>query len=129
MSDEDGSGSANAARLQKVQLITSFTSSDMYLPANTDRIEMILKVNNIPYEIVDLASNDKVKRLVKWRGKDKKMPLIVRDDEIVGVSNMTFTGTDSMESTMIKSLLTDKDFDEIVDANEFDEVKQIIYED
>lgn len=131
MSDEDGSGSANAAdNLQKVQLITSFASSDMYLPANTDRIEMILKVNKIPYEIVDLASNDKAKRLVKWTGKDKKLPLVVRDNEIVGVSIMARSRLlVAWFQVWACDLLTEKDFDEIVDANEFDEVKQVIYED
>lgn len=70
----------------KVYLYTSFASASPHLMSDTNRVMHMLKAQGIEFELVDLGTNDKARRLWKWRSKERSLPAIVRDDEIMGVS-------------------------------------------
>lgn len=70
------------------------------------RIETILKAQKIGYEIVDLATDERAKKVWRWHGKGKKLPGIVR---------VTEDG-----ETIIGGL------EELEEANEYGELKQLV---
>lgn len=70
------------------------------------RIETILKAQKIGYEIVDLATDERAKKVWRWHGKGRKLPGIVRvteDGEII------IGGLEELE-----------------EANEYGELKQLV---
>jgi hypothetical protein len=87
---------------EAVFLYTSLTAGGFHVMSDTNRLSTILTSNKIEFTMVDLATNERAKRIWKWRGKGKKLPAVVRDDEIIG------------------------DITEIEDANEFGEVRDMV---
>jgi hypothetical protein len=45
------------------------------------RIETILKAQKIAYEIVDLATDERAKKVWRWHGKGRQLPGVVRVTE------------------------------------------------
>lgn len=72
------------------------------------RIETLLKAHQINYEIIDLATDEKAKKVWRWHGKGRKLPGVVR---------VTEDG-----ETVVGSL------EELDDANEYGELKQLVLE-
>ncbi|KAK9346410.1 hypothetical protein V1522DRAFT_59161 [Lipomyces starkeyi] len=91
----------------KVYIYTSFTGGGMFgrnIMTATNRLQLILRSNNIGFEIIDLATNEQAKKLWARSSKGKKLPGIVKGKDIVG------------------------NYEDIEEANEFGEVQQLIAE-
>lgn len=69
---------------EEIHVYTSLANAQFHLNADTNRMTTILQTNRIDFELVDLGTNDRAKKLWKWRGKGKKLPGIVRGEEILG---------------------------------------------
>jgi hypothetical protein len=67
-----------------------------------------LKANKITYQIVDLATDEKAKKVWRWKGKGRKLPGVVRISE----GDETVVGT----------------LEELEEANEYGELKQLVFE-
>ncbi|KAK9375331.1 uncharacterized protein V1513DRAFT_457983 [Lipomyces chichibuensis] len=91
----------------KVYIYTSFTGGGMFgrnIMTATNRLQLILRSNNIGFEIIDVATNEQAKKLWGRSSKGKKLPGIVKGKDIVG------------------------NYEDIEEANEFGEVQQLIAE-
>jgi hypothetical protein len=68
----------------------------------------LLKANKIGYELIDLATDEKAKKVWRWHGKGRKLPGVVRvtedGEKIIG------------------------GLDELEEANEYGELKQLVLE-
>lgn len=87
-----------------IYLYTSLTAGGYHVMSDTNRLMTILKANDIEFTVVDLATNERAKRIWKWRSNGRKLPGVVRDDEVVG------------------------DYKEIEAANEMAEVRSLVLE-
>ena len=67
-----------------------------------------MQANKIGYELVDLATDEKAKKVWRWHGKGRKLPGVVR---------VTEDG-----ETILGGL------EELEEANEYGELKQLIFE-
>ncbi|KAK9364802.1 hypothetical protein V1509DRAFT_572298 [Lipomyces kononenkoae] len=88
-------------------IFTSFSGGGTFgrnITTATNRLELILKANNISYELVDLATNEQAKKLWARSSRGKKLPGVVKGKDIVG------------------------NYEDIEEANEFGEVQQLIAE-
>ncbi|KAK5174398.1 uncharacterized protein LTR77_001478 [Saxophila tyrrhenica] len=83
-------------------LFTSLTAGSSHIITATSRLETILKANKIPFQAIDLATDEKARRLWSRRAQKKKLPGLVKDGFVIG------------------------DLDEIEEWNEFGELKENI---
>uniref|UniRef100_A0A060TD33 ARAD1B21076p n=1 Tax=Blastobotrys adeninivorans TaxID=409370 RepID=A0A060TD33_BLAAD len=83
-SDEDSEESDSEEEQPKIYIYTSFTSGTHYVTPDTYRLAAILEAHDIKFEVIDLATNERAKRLWKLWGKGRRLPAVVRDDEVVG---------------------------------------------
>ena len=81
--------------------------SDIQALTAQNRIETLLKANKIKYEIVDLATDERAKKVWRRRGQGKKLPGVVRMD-VDG------------EETVVGTL------EELDEANEYGELNQLV---
>ena len=66
-------------------LYTSLTAGSSHIVTATSRLETILKANRIPFQALDVATDEKARMLWGRRSKGKKLPGLVRHGMIVGV--------------------------------------------
>jgi hypothetical protein len=78
--------SAPVVDRNKVYLYTSLAGYGIHIVSDTNRLQGILKAYKIDFELVDLGTNDRAKRIWRYRGQGRKLPAVVRDDEVKGVS-------------------------------------------
>lgn len=71
-------------------LFTSLTAGSSHIVTATSRIETILKANKIPFKGVDTATDDLARKLYGRRASGKKLPLLVKQGYVVGVSSKLF---------------------------------------
>jgi len=83
--------SAAAAELSDntLYLYTSLTAGSSHIITATSRLETILKANRIPFRAVDVATDEKARRIWSRRAGKRKLPGLVKDDMLVGVSELT----------------------------------------
>ncbi|KAF1981017.1 hypothetical protein K402DRAFT_467872 [Aulographum hederae CBS 113979] len=86
----------------QLYLFTSLTAGSSHIITATSRIETILKANRLPFTYVDTATDESAKKLFQRRARGKKLPLLVKEGYIIG------------------------DLDEIEEANEFGELKEMV---
>jgi hypothetical protein len=67
-------------------LFTSLTAGSSHIVTATSRIETILKANKIPFKGVDTATDDLARKLFQRRAHGKKLPLLVKEGYVLGVS-------------------------------------------
>lgn len=67
-------------------LYTSLTAGSSHIITATSRLETILKANKIPFQAIDVATDEEARKLWGRRSRGKKLPGLVRDGMIVGVS-------------------------------------------
>jgi hypothetical protein len=67
-------------------LITSLTSGSSTIITATSRLEHILKSSKIPFKAVDLATDEKARRLWTWNAKGKRIPGVVKNGKVLGVN-------------------------------------------
>jgi hypothetical protein len=66
-------------------LYTSLTAGSSHIITATSRLETILKANRIPFQALDVATDEKARMLWGRRSKGKKLPGLVKYGTIVGV--------------------------------------------
>jgi hypothetical protein len=67
-------------------LYTSLTAGSSHIVTATSRMETILKANRIPFQAIDIATDEKCRRLWQRRGgAKKKLPGLVKEGYIIGV--------------------------------------------
>lgn len=73
-------------------IFTSLTAGSSHIVTATSRLETILRANRVPFKAVDIATDEKARRLWARRGgKDeggriRKLPGLMQEGFIVGVS-------------------------------------------
>ncbi|KAK2797843.1 hypothetical protein FQN50_009048 [Emmonsiellopsis sp. PD_5] len=65
-------------------LYTSLTAGSSHIITATSRMETILKANKIPFSAIDVATDEKARRLWSRRSRGKKLPGLVKFEMIVG---------------------------------------------
>ncbi|CCX11908.1 Similar to Uncharacterized protein YFR016C; acc. no. P43597 [Pyronema omphalodes CBS 100304] len=65
-------------------LLTSLSAGSSTIITATTRLEHILKSNKVPFKSVDLATDDKAKRLWHWKGNGRRLPAIAKEGEVIG---------------------------------------------
>ena len=68
-------------------LFTSLTAGSSHIVTATSRIETILRANKIPFKGVDTATDDLARKLFQRRAQGKKLPLLVKEGYVLGVSS------------------------------------------
>jgi len=66
-------------------LYTSLTAGSSHIITATSRIETILKANKIPFRAVDCATDDKARMLWQRRSKGRKIPGLVKFNDVIAV--------------------------------------------
>ena len=66
-------------------LYTSLTAGSSHIITATSRLETILKANKIPFQAIDLATDEKARRLWQRRSQGKKLPGLVKEGFVLGV--------------------------------------------
>jgi len=67
-------------------LYTSLTAGSSYTITATSRLELLLKAHKIPFIAIDVATDDKARSIWGRRSGGKKLPGLVKDKEVLGVS-------------------------------------------
>jgi hypothetical protein len=73
-------------------LFTSLTAGSSHIITATSRLETILKANKIPFQAIDIATDEKARRLWQRRAQKKKLPGLVKDGFVIGVCALLSTG-------------------------------------
>jgi hypothetical protein len=76
-------------------LFTSLTAGSSHIVTATSRIETILKANKIPFTYKDTATDDLARKLFQRRAMGKKLPLLVKEGFVLGVSGSFHFATPS----------------------------------
>ena len=66
-------------------LYTSLTAGSSHIITATSRMETILKANKIPFQAIDIATDEKARRLWQRRAGKRKIPGLVKEGYVVGV--------------------------------------------
>lgn len=66
-------------------LYTSLTAGSSHIVTATSRMETILKANKIPFQAIDLATDEQARRLWQRRAGKRKLPGLVKEGFVVGV--------------------------------------------
>ena len=67
-------------------LLTSLTAGSSAIITATSRLESMLRVHRVPYVALDVATNDAARNMWKRRGNGRKLPVVVFDGIVIGVS-------------------------------------------
>ncbi|KAK4507876.1 hypothetical protein PRZ48_001611 [Zasmidium cellare] len=65
-------------------LYTSLTAGSSHIITATSRMETILKANKIPFQAIDIATDEKARRLWQRRGGQRKLPGLVKEGYVIG---------------------------------------------
>lgn len=98
-------------------LYTSLTAGSSHIITATSRIETILKANKIPFKAVDIATNEKARLIWQRRAKGKKIPGLVKYNDVVAVS------LPAELSLAICHTDPSKDLEQIEEWNEYGELE------
>jgi SH3-binding, glutamic acid-rich protein len=71
-------------------LYTSLTAGSSHIVTATSRIETILKANRIPFQGLDVATDEKARMLWGRRAGKRKLPGLVRMGMVLGVCSVHF---------------------------------------
>jgi len=66
-------------------LFTSLTAGSSHIVTATSRLETILKANKLPFQAIDVATDEKARRLWGRRAGKKKLPGLVKEGYVIGV--------------------------------------------
>ena len=66
-------------------LYTSLTAGSSHIITATARVETILKANRIPFQALDVATDEKARMLWGRRAGKRKLPGLVRMGMVIGV--------------------------------------------
>jgi len=65
-------------------LYTSLTAGSSHIITATSRLETILKANKIPFQAIDMATDEKARRLWQRRAGGRKLPGLVKEGYVIG---------------------------------------------
>jgi len=65
-------------------LYTSLTAGSSHIITATSRLETILKANKIPFQAIDMATDEKARRLWQRRAGGRKLPGLVKEGFVIG---------------------------------------------
>ncbi|KAF5093215.1 hypothetical protein D0Z03_002503 [Geotrichum reessii] len=82
-SEDDEEASESEKEQPEVFLYTSFSSAMINMVSRTNRMAHILESHKIKFTYVDVATDERAKRLWRWKSKGRMLPGIVRDGEII----------------------------------------------
>ncbi|KAG5440578.1 hypothetical protein PCK2_000403 [Pneumocystis canis] len=68
----------------KLQLYTSFSSASLFIQTNTSRLRFLLETTQLPFEIVDLATDPVAKNLWHRYSHGQSLPAVVKKGKILG---------------------------------------------
>ncbi|KAI5369418.1 Putative SH3-binding, glutamic acid-rich protein [Septoria linicola] len=68
-------------------LYTSLTAGSSHIITATSRMETILKANKIPFQAIDIATDEKARRLWQRRAGQRKIPGLVKEGFVLGDLN------------------------------------------
>ena len=68
-------------------LYTSLAAGSSKIYADTNQLEGLLKAHQVPFEWIDIGTDERAKSIWKRRGiaAGKKLPAVVKDELILGV--------------------------------------------
>lgn len=69
-------------------LYTSLTAGSSHIVTATARLETILKANKLPFQAIDVATDDHARKLWGRRSRGRKLPGLVKSGMIVGVRTL-----------------------------------------
>ena len=75
-------------------LYTSLTAGSSHIITATSRMETILKANRIPFQAIDVATDEKARMLWGRRSKGRKLPGLVRGGMVIGVCSLALNPED-----------------------------------
>ena len=81
----------------QLYLYTSLTSGSSQIVTATSRLQTILNANKIPFQALDVATDEKARMLWGRRAGKRKMPGLVRMGMILAVSQPPFKEDDDDE--------------------------------
>ncbi|MCJ1401924.1 hypothetical protein MMC11_005141 [Xylographa trunciseda] len=103
-------------------LYTSLTAGSSHIITATSRLETILKANKVPFNALDVATDEKARMLWGRRAGKRKLPGLVRMGMVVGASfrhQATLTlGIKGADCVRVQ------DLEEVEEWNEYGEIKQ-----
>lgn len=70
---------------KRLYLYTSLTAGSSHIVTATSRLETILKANRIPFLAVDVATDEKCKKLWGRRAGKRRLPGLVKEGFVLGV--------------------------------------------
>lgn len=82
-SEDDEEASESEKEQPEVFLYTSLSSAMNNMVSRTNRMAHILESHKIKFTYVDVATDERAKRLWRWKSKGRMLPGIVRDGEII----------------------------------------------
>lgn len=74
-------------------LYTSLTAGSSHIITATSRLETILKANKIPFQAIDMATDEKARRLWQRRAGGRKLPGLVKEGYVIGVCALVAEAT------------------------------------
>lgn len=112
-------------------LFTSLTAGSSHIITATSRLETILKANKIPFQAIDIATDEKARRLWQRRAGKKKLPGLVKDGFVLGVCIylplcVLPPVAHSPVNDTVTNVIPSQDLEEIEEWNEFGELKENI---
>lgn len=67
-------------------ILTSLTSGSSAIVTATSRLQLLFTAHKIPFVAIDVATDVKAKRIWTLRANGKKLPVVVRNGAVIGVS-------------------------------------------
>ncbi|KAL8635058.1 MAG: hypothetical protein Q9228_007414 [Teloschistes exilis] len=97
-------------------LYTSLTAGSSHIITATSRLETILKANRIPFQALDVATDEKARMLWGRRAGKRKLPGLVRMGMLIG--NLHMVDEDNLAKEK------GQDLEEVEEWNEYGELKE-----
>ena len=108
-------------------LYTSLTAGSSHITTATSRLETILKANRIPFQALDVATDEKARMLWGRRAGKRKLPGLVRMGMLVGVNlpprPPPFPSPPPIKIASLTHHSQTQDLSEIEEWNEYGELK------
>ncbi|KAG4304678.1 hypothetical protein PORY_002071 [Pneumocystis oryctolagi] len=89
----------------KLQLYTSFSSASLFVRTNTSRLQFLLETTQLPFEVIDLATDPAAKEFWYRCNEGKSLPAVVKEGKILGnIHDME----NANELGQLREILTEK---------------------
>jgi hypothetical protein len=86
-------------------LYTSLTAGSSHIITATSRLETILKANKIPFQAIDMATDEKARRLWQRRAGGRKLPGLVKEGFVIGVCERSAVSSIACRASVANSMI------------------------